>query len=407
MAGPGQTETSNAPSKAGFDPAWIEKGTVFDVDLKNWTVDVVSEYSSKVWEKVQWATPYFHTANGEGIFAMPEPGAVCLVVDPSDDTTPYVLAFLGSFELEGAKTANLQDSAGAAKNETEETKASLKTPKSGISTGAGQSSTAASARGGRPYLNPGDIMMRTRDKNFIVLRRGGVLQLGTTPTCQSIYVPINNFLRQFAENYEVSTPGGMLHWAVQRQANDPGGEAPVLYRLVLRDKAQNDKADIQLKMGHVDDSVRYQLEVAPKNIKVPDGSVSSPKLKLTIDKDGNEKVDMKGSLEYTIAQNRKITVKGNDTIEVTAARSVKALSQTTDIKSTHTLKAALSTEDIKGVKTIRAATVMIGMAPLPTVIGPALIAWCAVHTHALPFTPPNEGSALPGAALAKTVLIGS
>lgn len=402
MAGPAQSSTNNSPSKSGFDPAWIEKGTVFDVDLNNWTVDVVSEYSGKVWEKVQWASAYFHTHDGEGIFAMPEPGAVCLVVDPSDDVTPYVLAFLGSFELEGAPQANLEDSAGEASLETEEVSAVA--PKTTTSSGTGQSTSTASARGGRPYLNPGDIMIRTRDKNFVALRRGGVLQLGSTPTCQTIYIPINNFLRQFAENYEVSTPGGMLYWSVERQENDPSGEAPILWRLALRDKAQNNKADVQLKMGHVDDSVRYLLEVAPKSISVPDGSVVSPKFRMSVDITGNQEVEMEGSLEYTIGQSRSVTIKGSDSLEVTGSQTIKAAQQTVELKGTHSLKALASTEEVSGLKIIKAAQTMIGMAPAPAVFGPGLVAWLVSHTHALPFTPPNEGGALPAAALSKTVM---
>lgn len=402
MAGPRLRETSNSPSKSGYGSAWIEKGTVVDVDVRNWTVDVVSEYSSKFWEKLQIASPYFHTHSGEGIFALPEPGSICLVCQPSDEDTPYVLAFLGSIELEYAKTDNLEDRAGEAEVETEEL--DLPTPKTGSSTAAGQSTSTASSRGGRPVLNPGDIMIQTRDQNFLVLRRGGVVQIGATPICQSVWIPINNFLRQFAENYELSTPGGMLYWNVQRQENDPGGEAPVLYRLALRDKAQNDKADIQLKLGHVDDSIRYELEVAPKGIKVADGTVSSSKLKLTIDKNGSQILTLSGSLTESIAQNRSVTVGGTDSLEVTGSQSIKAASQSTQITGNHELNATISQETLKGSKVIKAPQVMIGNAPVPTVVGPQLLIWLATHTHAAPGAPPTEAGAL-SSILSQTVKI--
>jgi len=396
-----EAQTDNSPTKSDFDSAWIEKGTVSDVDLKNWTVDVVSEYTGKVWPQLQVVTPYFHTNNGEGIFAMPEIGACCLVCLPSDDETPYILGFIGSFELENAQTANLDDKAGEVTNETEE----LTPPKSSTSPGGPEATSAsASARAGRPYLNPGDIMIRTRDQNFLVLRRGGVVQIGATPTCQTIYVPILNHLRQFAENFETSTPGGLLTWSVDRVESDPGGEAPCLYRLSLRDKAQNEKADVQIRMGHVDDSVRYELEVAPVGVSVNDGKVTGSKAKITVDVSGNQSVTLSGSMTQTISQNKTVVVQGNESVQVSGSQAVKAASQAVEISGTHSLKATTSTENISGLKTISAALVSIGKVPVPTVIGPALVAWLAAHTHAASFTPPNEVGTLP-AVLSKTVLV--
>lgn len=403
------TNTANSPTKTEQDPAWIEKGVIYNVDLKNFTVDVLTDYESKPFTNCQVAAPYFHTHNGEGIFAMPEVGASCLVCQPSDDDTPFVIAYIGSFELEGAKQDNLEDKAGAVDTETEELEDTLKKLGTTSTTSTGSSAaktTGASARAGRPYMNPGDIMLRTRDENFIALRRGGVVQIAGTPTCQTIYVPLKNFMRHFAENYEVNTPGGELEWTVQRQENDPGGKAPVLYRLTLRDKAQNDKADIQIKMGHVDDDVRYELTVAPENITVADGKVSgTPKLKMTINKDGDQKFEIQGSLEYTIEKDRKVTIKGSDTVEVTGARTLKALSIMQEAKTAHTLKAATSTETITGAKTITAAQVSLGSAPgASAVMGEALVAWLAAHVHPIWFVPDVKAAQL-DKILSKTIKI--
>ena len=405
------TSTDNSPSKSEQDPAWIEKGIVYNVDLKNFTVDVLTDYESKPVTNCQIAGPYFHTNNGEGIYAMPEVGSACLVCQPSDDDTPFVLAFIGAFELEGAKQDNLEDKAGEVDTETEELEDLVKkvgAPASTTSTGSAElKTTGASARAGRPYMNPGDIMLRTRDENFIALRRGGVVQIAGTPTCQTVYVPLKNFMRHFAENYEVNTPGGELEWTVQRQENDPGGKAPVLYRLTLRDKAQNDKADIQIKMGHVDDDIRCEMVVAPENVTVGDGSVSGiPNFKMTIGSEGDQTVEMQGSLEYTIEKDRKVTVKGTDTVEITGARTLKALSIAQEAQTSHSLKAAVSNENITGIKTIKAAQVMLGPAPgVSAVLGEVLVAWLATHIH-LPvwFVPDPKVGALP-TILSKTVRV--
>jgi hypothetical protein len=397
----GVAESSNSPSKAGFDSAWIEKGTICDIDLKNWTVDVVSEYSGKKLPNLQIMNPYFHTHSGEGIFAMPEVGSLCLFCSPSDETIPYVMGFIGSFELEGAKTENLEDSAGDPGIEEDE----LTTPKSGTTSGdpTGTSSNA-SARGGRPYLNPGDIMIRTRDQNFLVLRRGGVVQIGSTPMCQTAYIPVLNFIRQFAENYEMSTPGGMIYWNVDRVENDPAGQAPCLYRLVLRDKAQNDKADVQLKMGHVDDNIRYELEIAPTGIAVADGTVTGSKAKITIDVSGNQIINLEGRLTQTIAGNRETTVGGSDSLKVTGARTLEAQTESTVVKAAHELRAASSMETIAGAKMIKAAQIALGNNPQPAIIGPALVRWLASHSHPGDGLPPTQAPTLQS-ILSKTVTL--
>jgi hypothetical protein len=403
--------TANSPTKSEQDPAWIEKGVIFNVDLKNFTVDVLTDYEGKPFTNCQVASPYFHTSNGEGIFAMPEVGASCLVCQPSDDDTPFVISYIGSFELEGAKQDNLEDKAGTVDTETEELEDvvnKLAAPNSSTSTGStAQKTSGASARAGRPYMNPGDIMLRTRDENFIALRRGGVIQIAGTPTCQTVYVPLRNFMRHFAENYEVNTPGGELEWTVQRQENDPGGKAPVLYRLTLRDKAQNDKADVQIKMGHVDDNVRYEMTVAPESINVEDGEVSgTPTLKMTINKDGDQEFQIQGSLEYTIDQDRKVTIKGSDTVEVTGSRMLKALSIMQEAKTTHMLKAVSSTETITGAKAITAAQVSLGSAPgASAVLGEALVAWLASHVHAPLWVNPDPKVAQLDKLLSKTIKI--
>jgi hypothetical protein len=400
--------TDNSPTKTSQDPAWITKGTVTNIDLRNYTVDVVGEYEGDFWEKLQIATPYFHTANGEGIFAMPEVGSICLICQPSDDKTPYILGFIGSFELEHAKTANLEDRAGEAKNEEEETKASVKTPTSTTSSGSTtQTTSGASARAGRPFLNPGDIMMQTRDQNFLVLRRGGVVQIGATPGCQSIYVPLLNHMRHFAENYDVTTPGGVLSWVVKRVENDPGGKAPVLYRLALRDKAQNDKADIQIRMGHVDDDIRYELLVSPEKIKVEDGSdTGTPKLKMTINKDGDQEFEMKGDLIYDIAGKREIDITGNDTLNVTGIRDVTALSIGHTAKLDTTVKSAARTETYTGFRTINALLHMLGPAPMePAVLGGMLATWLATHRHEGPGAPTKTADAQKLATIFSTRLL--
>jgi len=388
--------TSNSPSKRidNMDAAWVEKGTVANVDMKNWTVDLISEYSGKYIPRVQIMCPYLEATNGAGIYAMPEVGTVAYFTSPSDGDPPFILGFIGVPKSEATQADDLTDSAGQPGVETEE---DLQQPVSTESTGAAApASHGGSFRSKRPNLNPGDIALVGHDGNFIYLRRGGVIQIGTTPTCQTMYIPVLNYLRQFCENYEMSMPGGACFWRVDRQEGDPAGEAPVIYRLTVRDKAQNDKADVQVRFGHVSDDVRYELVIAPKNVKVDDGSASGENYTLRIKKSGDIEIVASGKLTEKYSGGRDTTVLGSDKLTVTGTQEVKITGiKNEEVTGVHTFKAAVSMEVITGIKTIDAAIFKLGNGSLEPILSSSmLITWLAAHEHAAPKAPPSTAGQL-------------
>lgn len=207
--------TSFAPpfssiADGNFNPAYVEKVRVINVNNVDWTVNVVTFEAGKRHFDVQVMSPYFHYDNGEGMYVMPEVGALGWICYPSSGgfDTPFLLGFAAPFD-EGS----------------------------------------ASFRSNRQTLQPGDMMMRTRDENFVIVRRGGVVQLGATPTAQRIYVPVRNFIRDFCENYQLFTFGGELTWITERDDKTETGDAPTTFRLKAKEKA-NDKEHIaELTIG--------------------------------------------------------------------------------------------------------------------------------------------------------------
>ena len=156
-----------------------------------------------------------------------------------------------------------------------------------------------------------------RDENFVVLKRGGVLQLGATNICQRAYIPLLNFIRDFSENYELNTAAGSLSWTVQRQENDPSGNAPTEFVLLTREFSQDSKASIKLSIGSLEDAEKppggdktfIELVIAPQNIKADDGKVEGePVYVIRMDKVGNTYMMQ--------ASNRTVEVKGNNTLTV-------------------------------------------------------------------------------------------
>jgi hypothetical protein len=86
--------TGTGASRSDFTPVVIEEATVVDVNKQNFTVSVITRHTSKRFDDLQVASPYFHNENGEGIYFLPEVGAVCQIFRGSDTTPPFILGFL-------------------------------------------------------------------------------------------------------------------------------------------------------------------------------------------------------------------------------------------------------------------------------------------------------------------------
>jgi hypothetical protein len=175
----------------------IEKGRIVNVNIRDYTVDVRTEFTYKTITDLAFMVPYCHTAQGEGINFMPEVGSVCWFCVPSDN------------------------------------------PTKGFVIGWGMPHEAGSYRSGRELLNPGDLHFSSRDGNFIYIRRGGIIQIGATPLCQTVYLPIRNIVQHFCENYEIHTPGGDLTWTVNRQDEDKGGHKGTVFTLAAHEYADD------------------------------------------------------------------------------------------------------------------------------------------------------------------------
>jgi hypothetical protein len=193
-----------------WSPAVIETARIINVNVDDWSVDVVSEYANKKYMDLQVMSPYFHFAGGEGIYAMPEIGAMVWVCKPTQGQfgAPFILGFQAPYDL---NNANFRD--------------------------------------GRMAMNPGDLMLRTRDNNFVILRRGGVVQIGATAICQRMFIPIRNFIKDFCENYELHTFGGDLTWETDRTDQTTTGDAPTKFSLVAKQLANDPGPVAKLTIG--------------------------------------------------------------------------------------------------------------------------------------------------------------
>jgi len=140
------------------------------------------------------------------------------------------------------------------------------------------------------------MMMRTRDENFIILRRGGVIQIGSTPVCQTMYVPIRNMLRHFCENYEVNCFGGQLTWFTERTDQTVDGSVLTTFSLKARERANDPLHVATLTVGS-----HGEEDPAIVELIVYDSGLDSQqeKARLVIDKEGNVDLSLEKDLNVT------------------------------------------------------------------------------------------------------------
>lgn len=334
------------PSNNAYRQFRLEEATVTGVNRKTWTVDVATRHSAKPVYDIQAMSPYHHYQNGEGIHHLPEVGAVCLLAWPSDHTPPVIIGYLGMPGVSGAEAGG-------------------NTP---AVTDAAPSNNTVSYQSRRPDMNPGDIALTGRDENFLLLRRGGVLQLGATAMAQRIYIPVGNYIKDFAENYQMQTPAGEMRWSVKRQELDPAGKAAGHWELLLNEYAQDASATVRI--SHFQTQGRnksaWDIQVAPQGINRRTGEVTGAVYNLRISLDGDRTEFVGGDHTVTVSGNYSLDVEGNLTTAVGADYSLTA----------RTVSAVASGEAVLGGRTVRAGS---STAASPGVLGDMLVQWLAIQ----------------------------
>ncbi|MET0350075.1 MAG: hypothetical protein ABW067_09840 [Rhizobacter sp.] len=352
---------SGSPATTTFSPFYCESATITDVNRRTWTCSIETTYSAKALNDVPWGAPYTHFTAGEGIHYMPEVGAPCFVAFPVDKSPPFILCFVALPSTQQAKTDDPLRSGTDPKG----------------------SSSDVSYQGNRPELNPGDIAITGRDGNFIYLRRGGVLQLGATPIAQRIVVPVKNFVHDFAENYELVTPGGDWTWLVDRAELDSSGKQACSWTMHLQEFATDKLATVRLRYLPLAeagaDKAAWEIDIAQNGIDRQTGSVTSVAYSMKVLTDGT-KTEMVGV-------DQTIKIVGNSSLEVGG-------DQVTKVKGDETLDATNITYTAKAEAALVGKAVKLGDtgANEPGTLGNQLLKWL---TNAIIQTPTGPGKVSP------------
>ena len=289
---------ANTAVERGSNSVWIETGQIINVDMAHWTVDVRTKNSHRQLLDKQVCAPYLHFNSGEGSFAMPEVGAKCMVCSPADDE-PSIPCFITAFEREPL---------GEPSTQSEEE-------------GDGEGQSEVTFRAGRPKLQQGDLMMRTRDGNQLWLHRGGMVEIGATHLAKRVYIPISNMIRDVFENYQARSTAGDMTWQTMRSDTSADGEARALFTLAARKFAQDEKNSVMIQAGHVAEGegdagvIHLRCVVAPNAVDADTGEVEGDAVyEFTVDAEGNVEATVAGDITMEVTGAVEITVDGEGTL---------------------------------------------------------------------------------------------
>lgn len=177
-------------------PCRTVRATVVATHPGQRTVDVEVDNQDQLLYEIEYSVPYGCEATGTFIDFVPEPGACCYVMFPSDGTRPLIIGWVTS-------------------------------PKSNEYDALGEPTD--SYVGGRLGLAPGDLALYNNKGTFVIARHGGTLQVGASPMAQTMYIPVENLIRHFFQNYEGKGIPGEIHWKHGAMKDEDGKTTVQMY----------------------------------------------------------------------------------------------------------------------------------------------------------------------------------
>ena len=243
-----------------FSPTRVYIGRVLKVDRVNWTIDAIGQNNEMLFDIP--IMPLYIGREGNGIFYLPEVDSTILLCQTTEGDVPFVLG-------------------GASVPFDNEEESDTESP-------------APNYRQNRPVLNQGDVMMSAPGGNFLVLRRGGVLELGASQIARRFYVPLQNMIRDFCSNYEMHTSGGKYEWKARKGDSSHGeGRTPVEIRMSVKEFAEEAPV-IDFRLGRIERETAPLTTSKTKNSTVA-SLIINGNLQVYMDRDGNIDFHTKGN----------------------------------------------------------------------------------------------------------------
>jgi len=230
----------------------VLRAKILAVDKVRWTCSVQSEHGNRRLEGIS-IQPTFMNTSGGGQFFMPETGSIVWLCFPSEGSTPFIM---------GSAVLPQQQEDGDVGDPTD-------------------------MRQNRPVLGEGDMLVAASSTGKIILRKGGVLEVGASESAKRVYIPLTNLIREFSQNWEHESGGGRASMLC-RPADDTYGpnKTPAEYQIQWREFCEDAAPMIDIRMGRIKDEDTQRV-VGGKRGDVVYRMTINERYRLWIDKYGN------------------------------------------------------------------------------------------------------------------------
>lgn len=284
----------------------LELGRIISVDYENSVAHCRSEMSEQASYRCPILSPYINQTTTEGFKWMPRGGETIIMAVLSDGQR-RIIAYTGVDE-EGSHDY------------------------------------------GFGKMNGGDFFLRGGNDSFIKMHSGGVIEIGSSPLCSSIYIPTKNITHHIAENWILDTFAGAFEFRTDRAEDSDEGHTPTYMTLNIKEFSDDENELVRCKIGGGQNNVACSLIVKDS------GNGETVKIKLELTKDGNLNLNLEKDLKISIKgktqlvssddisleskqdfvqkAGRDMLISGNS-IRVTSNGNVDIQGTTTNIKSSN------------------------------------------------------------------------
>jgi hypothetical protein len=324
----------------------VKQGMIVAINRTKWTCSV--KFDSGVTQEDVAIAPIYLNKNGNGIYYMPEIDSMVLMAEVGDKQ--FLLGT--SYPIDESKPFESADDT------------------------ANEEDLAPAHNALRPTGDPGDYTFTTRGGGFINMKSSGLIEVGASQISRRVYIPINNFIRDLCQSYQLNTAGGNLdflirdgdssHGSVTEMVNqNPSNpndvpqeisffKSPVEFNLNIKEFAEDENDTIQVSMGRLveNDGDNSRLLGSPGkdfNSSVVFRCSIADRFTYFIDKFGTVVHTVSGSASFSYRKSVRMVIGGGKVENVKGQRNIKSLDEVKEVKNrvSHTIGND-KTENIKG-----------------------------------------------------------
>jgi hypothetical protein len=317
-------------------------GIITHVDPERWVVNVEIQGTGQIQYDIPILNQYFYKEKGQGVYAIPETGAQCIVANALGQR--FVLGYLppvDPVEIDRSVTGR----------ETEDLSEEYVEGKRFAQSEEDENIRSMSYRCNREEdMLPGDYCMKTRAGNKVKVFSNGNILAEATKLCTRIYSALKNWIFDICVNYLLRTPGGEIRWTNAVGSNQTD------YRRLIKQKVTDKKHSFTELIGH--DAKVYERTIRDKDDSTErfrehiqddgewDQRVETDKYHRNIDPDGNvlETMDgdhtqeTEGKYDETIQKDHDQTIHGAKTVYVDDKIHIESVGDDIHVTSAATIR---------------------------------------------------------------------